>query len=298
MPGLACLGLPVREGLWHCDQNTIKLQFYQPMEESRRRPIITLTTDFGLADHYVGTMKGVLLSRCPDAQLVDISHEIPCFSIWAGAYTIDQAAPFFAPQTVHLVIVDPGVGTSRRPILAEALGQYFIAPDNGVLSLVLRRHPHFTVREITRRDLWLEPVSATFHGRDLFASSAAAIASGFVKPDEIGPKVQKPELLPDIDPIETRPGVWRGKVLSIDHFGNVITNFAHNQFAQISSKRFLLSVGQYEIRNFRETFGAARAGELFAYFGSSGYIEIGINQQNAAKQIDAIPGMHLHLHLL
>jgi len=268
------------------------------MEDSRHRPIITLTTDFGLADHYVGTMKGVLLSRCPDAQLVDISHEIPPFSIWAGAYTIDQAAPFFAPKTVHLVVVDPGVGTSRKPVLAEALGQYFIAPDNGVLSLVLRRHSNSTVREITRRDLWLESVSATFHGRDLFAPSAAAIASGMVKPDEVGPKLPRPELLPEIDPVETEPHVWRGKVLSIDRFGNVITSLGRNQFPQIHSQAFLLSVGQYEIRNFRETFGAARAGELFAYFGSSGYIEIAVNQQNAAKQLEAYPGMDVYLRLL
>src|SRR5579875_973959 len=109
------------------------------MQPPREPPIITLTTDFGLADHYVGTMKGVLLSRCPDARLIDISHEIPAFSVLAAAYTIDQAASYFPPGTVHLIVIDPGVGTARRPLVATASGQCFVAPDNGVLSLVLAR---------------------------------------------------------------------------------------------------------------------------------------------------------------
>src|ERR1700761_6608992 len=119
------------------------------MSASRVPPIVTLTTDFGLADHYVGTMKGVILSRCPEAQLVDISHEIPPFSIYSAAYTIDQAAPNFPAGTVHLIVVDPGVGTARRGLCAEALGQVFVAPDNGVLSLIAARDANLRARELT-----------------------------------------------------------------------------------------------------------------------------------------------------
>src|SRR5581483_10205191 len=136
------------------------------MPVSRAAPIVTFTTDFGLADHYAGTMKGVLLSRCPEARLVDISHEIPPFSIHAGAYAIDQAAPYFPPRTVHVVVIDPGVGTARRAVLLEALGQYFIAPDNGVLSMIAARDKNWRAFEIANPALWASSPSSTFHGRD------------------------------------------------------------------------------------------------------------------------------------
>ena len=157
------------------------------MSVSRVPPIVTLTTDFGLADHYVGTMKGVILSRCPGAQLVDISHEIPPFSIFSAAYTIDQAALYFPPGTVHLIVVDPGVGTPRRALCAEALGHLFVAPDNGVLSLVAARDANLRARELTNRELWLRTPSATFHGRDIFAPAAAALASGSARFEDVGP---------------------------------------------------------------------------------------------------------------
>ncbi|HMF78018.1 MAG TPA: SAM-dependent chlorinase/fluorinase, partial [Bryobacteraceae bacterium] len=120
-----------------------------------RPPIITLTTDFGLTDHYVGVMRGVLLSRCPDARVVDITHEIAPFSLYGGAFAVDQAAPYFPEGTIHLVVVDPGVGTARKPLLVEAMGQIFIAPDNGVLSLIAARDGNLRAREIANRDLWL-----------------------------------------------------------------------------------------------------------------------------------------------
>lgn len=268
------------------------------MEASTRRPVITLTTDFGLADHYAGTMKGVLLSRCPDAQLADISHEIAPFSIYQGAYTINQAAPFFPPGTVHVIVVDPGVGTPRKPILAEAMGQVFIAPDNGVLSLILARDPKAQAREITRRDWWLENVSATFHGRDIFAATAGVIASGTAKPSEAGPELRQIEMLPGLEPAEVSPGVWQGLIFSIDRFGNVITNFPSARFPAVCHERFCLSTGNREIRLFRPTFGAAASGECFAYFGSSGYIEIGMNRQNAAQTLGAAPGGQVRFRLL
>jgi hypothetical protein len=247
-------------------------------------PIITLTTDFGLQDHYVGAMKGVILSRCPEAHLIDITHDIPPFSLYAGAYAIDQAAPFFPPGAVHVVVVDPGVGTDRKPLLVEFQEQFFIAPDNGVLSLALARNGRGTAREITNRDLWLPHPSSTFHGRDIFAPVAAALASGTARPENVGPLLENIQQLPGFTPVELERGAFRGRILSVDRFGNVITNF------RPPSGSFSLTVGQHVIAEFRQSFGSAAPDLLFAYSGSSGYLEIAVNQGSAAQKIGAAAG--------
>lgn len=260
------------------------------MKPDAHRPVITLTTDFGLADHFVGTMKGVILSRCPEAQLVDISHEITAFSLYSGAYTIDQAAPYYPAGTIHVVVVDPGVGTSRRALLVEALGQSFIAPDNGVLSLIQGRDPGVKSREITNRSLWLDTPSATFHGRDVFAPVAAAIASEAARASDVGPLTARIELLTGLETRQIEPGRWEGRILSVDRFGNVITNFKADKFDAIRAREFGLHFGGGLVRRWAETFGCVKPGECFAYFGSSGYIEAGINQGNAALALKATPG--------
>lgn len=260
------------------------------MEPLTAPAIVTLTTDFGLADHYVGTMKGVLLSRCPHAQIVDISHEIPPFSIGAGAYTISQAAPYFPAGTIHVIVVDPGVGTARRPILLEAFGQLFIAPDNGVLSLIGERDQQITVREITNRDLWMPSPSSTFHGRDIFAPVAAALAAHTVRPDAVGPIVDEIEKLPGLQPEQVDKDTWRGTILSVDHFGNVITSFLGSAFPQIAHQAFTLEAGKHKIRDFRATFGDAAGDLCFAYVGSGGYVEVGRNQRSAAAFLGIRPG--------
>lgn len=267
------------------------------MQPPRVPPIITLTTDFGLADHYVGTMKGVLLSRCPGASLVDISHEVPPFSIYTGAYAIDQAAPYFPPGTIHLVVVDPGVGTARKSVLVEALEQYFVAPDNGVLSMILARDQSAKIHEITNRNLWAASVSSTFHGRDVFAPVAAAIASGVASGHDVGPVASRIELLSSLAPKETTPGVWEGRVLAVDRFGNIVTNLSAAAFRQIASSHFALVIGNHQIDQFRTTFGDAPPGLCFAYFGSSGYLEIGVNQGSAASLLNASSGDPIHLRL-
>lgn len=267
------------------------------MQPPRAAPIITLTTDFGLSDHYVGTMKGVLLSYFPDARLVDISHEVPAFSIHAGAYTIDQAAPYFPRGTVHLIVIDPGVGTARKPLLLEALGQHFVAPDNGVLSLIFARDKNAIAHEITNRELWLPNPSATFHGRDIFAPVAAAVASGGAAAENVGPLLSKIEQLSNIGPEQIERGVWRGIVWSVDHFGNVITNFPAIDFARIADSPFTLHFRAHEVTEFRPTFGDAAPGLCFAYFGSSGYVEIGINQASAAAVLEIKPGDRIQLRL-
>lgn len=261
------------------------------MATSTPPPIITLTTDFGLSDHYVGTMKGVILARCRNAVIVDINHDVPAFSILTGAFSISQAARFFPPGTIHVVVIDPGVGTSRRPILVEAGNQSFIAPDNGVLALILQQHRAATVREITNRGLWLESPSDTFHGRDVFAPVAASLAAGVAKPEQVGPTLQRYETLGDLEANRIENGVTQGLVLNIDHFGNVVTNF----LSYASTDTSTIEVKSKKIKRFYRTFGEAPAGELFIYYGSSGYLEIGMNQQNAASALGVCLGEKITL---
>ena len=269
------------------------------MKTSRIAPIITLTTDFGLSDQYVGVMKGVILGICPAAQIVDITHEVPAFNILAGAYAIQQAAGFFPGGAVHIVVVDPGVGTSRRGLLVDSRDQYFIAPDNGVLSFILQRDPAAVIREITNADLWLKRVSATFHGRDIFAPVAAALAAGKAKPKDAGSRVDTPILLASTQPHEASAGNWIGAVLSTDRFGNIITNFTQESFAELPERPFEIDLGSGEtrrkIQRIRATFGDATPGELFAYFGSSGFIELAINQASAAALLGVSAGSRVTL---
>jgi S-adenosylmethionine hydrolase len=267
------------------------------MAPARLPPIITLTTDFGLMDHYAGTMKGVVLKICPDARIVDISHDIAPFSIAAGAYEIAQAAPYFPDGTIHVVVIDPGVGTSRKALLVAASGQYFVAPDNGVLSMIVAQDRTAEAREITNRDLWLKPHSSTFHGRDIFAPVAAALASGTANPEEVGPVLVKIELIPDLEPKEIAPGVWRGRLLSADRFGNAITNFKADAFPAIASGGFRMRFGDHEIDQFHPTFGDAPPGVPFAYFGSSGYLEAGVIEQSAAELLHARAGDSITLYV-
>jgi len=265
------------------------------MTSPPKRPIITLTTDFGASDHYVAAMKGVILTRCPAAQLVDVTHDIPPYGILAGAYAIHQSASWFPRGTVHLAIVDPGVGTARRGILVDAGGQFFVAPDNGLLSFILRGHPEAHVYELTNRRFWLAPVSATFHGRDLFAPVAAALASGAAKRNDVGKRFREPLVLSNLAPEAKGRHSWTGLVLSIDRFGNVITNFPQADFSFVATSGFSVQAGRRRVDAFKRTFGDARSGHLFAYFGSSGFLEIGLNQQSAASAMQVEPGAPLLL---
>ena len=171
-----------------------------------RKPILTLTTDFGTRDHFAGVMKGVILGICPEAEIVDISHEVQPFEISEGAYLVAQAYPHFPAKTVHVAVVDPGVGTARRPILVETAGQYFIGPDNGVLAMVYSNLTH-KARAITNEKYFLHPISRTFHGRDIFAPSAAHLAKG-ARPSTFG-KIIEDHLKPAFtEPQRIAKRVW------------------------------------------------------------------------------------------
>jgi S-adenosyl-L-methionine hydrolase (adenosine-forming) len=248
------------------------------------RPVITLLTDFGTTDHYVATMKGVILGICPDAQLVDITHQIPPYQILEAAFTLSQAWPYFPPGTIHLTVVDPGVGSSRRPLLAEAGGHLFVAPDNGVLTLVRKATGILITRELTAERFFRHPVSRTFHGRDIFAPVAAHLATG-VPPAEFGSEVYNPVILPAGEPVETSPGVWTGTILHVDHFGNIVTNFPAKLSSELVDFKFEVRLGQYGVSRHFQDYSTSKVGELFLIPGSSGYLEISARQANAASRL-------------
>ena len=257
------------------------------------KPLITLTTDFGLSDHFVGAMKGVILSISPDARIVDISHEVTQFEPAEGAFVISQAYRCFPRRTVHLVVVDPGVGTARRPILLEAAGQLFVAPDNGVLAMVYGKEKH-VVREISAAKYFRRPVSATFHGRDIFAPVAAHLAAG-ARPAQFGKKIQD-YLKPAFGrPQRTGKRTWTGAVLKVDRFGNLITNFDIEEFASVRERPFILAVGVRQISDLAPAYGSRPIGEVFAIAGSSGYLEVAANQASAARILGCGTGSPLEL---
>ncbi|HXS95689.1 MAG TPA: SAM-dependent chlorinase/fluorinase [Candidatus Limnocylindrales bacterium] len=260
-----------------------------------RKPILTLTTDFGLSDHYVGTMKGVILAICPEAQLVDISHGVQPFAIEEGAYLLAQTYRYFPKKTVHVVVVDPGVGTARRPILMEAAGQYFIAPDNGVLAMIDAREKN-KVRLISNEKYFLHPVSKTFHGRDIFSPVGAHIAAG-VLPSKVG-KLIDDYVRPDFHkPTRTGKRTWSGRILKIDRFGNIITNFHRDDFPDLETRDFHMTVGRHTIDVLARNYAETGPGELFLIWGSGGYLEISLAQASAAAKMKCDPGAGAELVL-
>ena len=248
-------------------------------------PLITLTTDYGTNDHLVAVLKGVILKINPDATIVDITHEVTPFDLLDGALTIATAYPFFPPRTIHVVVVDPGVGTERRPLLVSGQNQYFIAPDNGVLSGVYEREPNFVVRHLTSEHYFLQPVSKTFHGRDIFVPVAAWLSKNW-QPASMGEEITdfKRFLMPR--PKEGDGGL-RGVVLKVDSFGNLITNFRAEDLSPESMERgeLKLQVGNHSITRLVPTFAQGNAGEAVAYIGSSGYLEVAVNKGSASKTL-------------
>ncbi len=260
-----------------------------------RKPIVTLTTDFGTGDHFAAVMKGVILGICPNATLVDISHEIRPFEITEAAFVISQAYRFFPKKTIHVVVVDPGVGTARRPVLMEAGGQYFIGPDNGVFSMVFTREKH-KVREITCSRFFLKPVSATFHGRDIFAPLAAHLANG-TTPAQFGKPVADYLRMNLEHPPRTGKRTWTGLILKIDRFGNLITNLHIDEFPDLHLRPFEMQVGVKNLSKIAQTFADTDPGEAFLIVGSSGYLEVVANQASAARLLGCGTGAPVELSI-
>lgn len=242
-------------------------------------PIVTLLTDFGTSDHYVGVMKGVILARCSGATLVDITHEVPAWDIASGAYLLAEAWRWFPAGTTHLVVVDPGVGSSRRALAARANGHVFITPDNGILTMALAGCDT-EVHEITSGDFFHQPLSTTFHGRDLFAPAAAEAAKGR-EIHTFGPAITDWVRLNIAEPVPATDRQWNGAVLHVDRFGNVITNFRFGQFPAPAS----ITISGQIIADFASAYAASPPGKLFAIAGSSGYWELSINNGDAAQEL-------------
>ena len=250
-------------------------------------PIVTLTTDFGQSDSYVGAMKGVILGLCPEATLVDICHEIHPQAVRQAAYVLSTAIPYFPLGTVHLVVVDPGVGSQRRPIVVQSGRALYVAPDNGVLSLGLRQDPAHLAIHLIEPAYRLSQISATFHGRDIFAPAAAHLACGS-DPSQMGEPISLSDLcaLPTIEPQQQADGTWLGEILHIDHFGNLITSF---QIPEPQAPITVTVAGQ-RVEKLNHTFADVPPGELVAYVGSRGYLEIAVREANAARWLGVSVG--------
>jgi S-adenosyl-L-methionine hydrolase (adenosine-forming) len=258
--------------------------------------LITLTTDFGAGDYFVGAMKGVIASILPEAHIHDITHQLTPYDVLGGALTVAGSCRYWPAGTIHVVVVDPGVGTSRRPLLVSAGGQYFIAPDNGVLSLVLDRETDARARHITAEKYFLHPVSRTFHGRDIFAPSAAWLARSD-RPESFGPEITDYERFALPKP-EISASAIRGVILRADHFGNLLTNLRPEDAPQLASGApFRLKTGNAEITRMVTTFGEAAQGEPCLLVGSSGYFEIAANRANAAGITGAAAGSRFVIDL-
>ena len=244
---------------------------------------LTLTTDFGSKDAYVAAMKGVILQSCPEARLVDVTHEVAPQDVMEAAFVLRQAVPFFPEETVHLVVVDPGVGTERRPVALRAGDHFFVGPDNGLFSLVLDGEPPEALVALDAPDHWRTPEpSSTFHGRDIFAPAAAHLAAG--RPLEaLGSPIDALDTLRWALPITDAQGI-QGWTVHVDHFGNCITNIPHTLFEKHRDGRPVKCyAGGTILSGVAPTYGAVAEGEPLLVFGSSGFLEVAVSGGNASK---------------
>jgi S-adenosylmethionine hydrolase len=254
--------------------------------------IITLLTDFGTADYFVGALKGVILSANPRATIVDITHEIPAHDVRAGAYTLLAASGSFPAGTIHVAVIDPGVGSARRAILAECGSRLYVGPDNGLFSYVCERAGAARVRHLTNRKFFRDEVSATFHGRDVFAPVAAALSAG-VEPREFGEEIGDWVRLPPLAPRALDDGTIEATIIHVDRFGNCVTNLTRDTLSDERIARgATLAVGDQPIRRFRRFYadGEGDAREPFAIWGSAGFLEISALRASAADILGARRG--------
>lgn len=263
-------------------------------------PVITITTDFGTQDAYVPAMKGAMLSICPDVRLVDVTHQISPQDVMEAGFVLQSALPYFPDDSIHLVVVDPGVGTERKAVALKIDDQWFVGPDNGIFPLVLNEEQPDLIVELDEPEYWrIGSPSTTFHGRDIFAPAAAHLAAGRSLKD-IGSPVESLKPLRWAQP-SVAPGIVQGWIVQVDHFGNCVTNIRKSTLAEAaeldvdcptvddfpSVKGF---VGSTILRELSETYGAVPEGDPLLLFGSTGYLEIAVNQGNAAELLDIRKG--------
>ena len=255
-------------------------------------PVITLMTDFGDRDAYVAIMKGVILTINPQATIIDITHQIGPQNIRQAAYLISDTYQYFPKDTVHILIVDPGVGTSRTIIALHLHGHIFLAPDNGILSLLLKDKQTDLVFRVDNDDFFLEPVSNTFHGRDIFAPIGAQLSLG-TSLDKLGSPIDASALIKLKLPQTqfTKDGVLEGAVIDIDRFGNLVTNLDWNSikwhYSKVKNDQFQFVIGKHRIGGLSRTYNDVAENMPLALIGSRGFLEISINHGNAAMVFNA-----------
>ena len=252
-------------------------------------PIITLTTDLGLDSPYAASMKGVILSIHTDARLVDITHSVPPQDVRHGGWVLAEATPRFPPGTIHLAVIDPGVGTERKIVYAEIDSQRYVAPDNGLLGRLARRTPPTKIIALTRREFWLEPISETFHGRDVMAPVAARLSMG-LDPAKLGEPLDR---LFELDWPKARVEPQRivGQVSWIDSFGNLITSICRDELESIPSGTAVrVTCCDRSTDRLVRTYGEASQGSLVALIGSGGELELAIVGGNAARELGLTVG--------
>jgi S-adenosyl-L-methionine hydrolase (adenosine-forming) len=249
--------------------------------------MITLTTDFGLEDPYVAQMKGVILSINADSNLIDISHSVKKFDVRMGAFTLASAAPYFPKGTVHLAVVDPGVGTKRRSVMVQTKQAFFVGPDNGILMLAAKSQGIEHVYDLSNSPYRLPKISSTFHGRDIFAPAAAYLDQG-VKPFEFGPEIIDP-LTPKFAETTRKNTSLYGEVLHIDSFGNIVTNIAEKDISNVKTVKVKLAECSLEA-TFAKTYGEVNLKDPIALVGSHGFLEFAVNQGNAAEKYNVHSG--------
>jgi hypothetical protein len=261
------------------------------MANPSSRPIITLLTDFGTRDYFVGAMKGVILSINPEVQIVDITHDVPPQDVEAAAFNLLACYQDFPAGTIHVAVVDPGVGSSRRAIMIQCANQLFVGPDNGLFSWICEREGKHKARHVTNEAFLREHVSTTFHGRDVFAPIAAHLSNG-TSPDELGPLVLDLVSLDALGPKVTNDGI-EGRIIHIDRFGNCITNLTADHFGGRLGAGASLNVNQQRVTGFREFFSQTKPPsdeKLFMILGSAGFIEIAAQNASAASILDVRRG--------
>ena len=258
------------------------------------RAIITLLTDFGSRDAYAACMKGVILGLNPQAVLIDLSHEVPPRDIRAGAFILAGAAPYFPPGTIHLAVVDPGVGAGRRGLAARGRGQFWVGPDNGLFHLIFAGRSDIEIVSLENAAYFRPQISATFHGRDIFAPVAAHLSLG-VELGRLGPAITDPVRLPWPEPVFTADNI-RGEIIYVDRFGNLVSNITAGAFHDwLKGGNFQLKVGPERLTRLHRTYGEAATGALLALMGSHGYLEIACVGGSAAGRLQA--GVSLPLEI-
>ena len=242
-------------------------------------PVITLLTDFGTVDYFVGAVKGAILSVNPQAVIADITHEVPPQDLEAAAFTLLVSYATFPPGTIHVAVVDPGVGSKRRPLIVSAGKQFFVGPDNGIFTYIYDRESSHQTFHVTAEKYFRQPASTTFHGRDIFAPVAASLSKG-VKPEAFGPSItDEVRLETSLMPVGQKDGRVEGRIIHIDRFGNCITNITRDI---LKDEHATLLVKEKPIDNFRSFYGENSGSELFAIWGSAGFLEIAVNGGSAA----------------